>query len=108
MEYRFQRTINGPVLVSEDEVLYFHQHGQLQDYIDSDPEFFPKGYDFCSDALREYGEMLADAIVKPVAGVEHAVNLMAYWAAAEQLRHLEQSMHQGFPGPNNPSLPQIP
>lgn len=92
MEYSFQRTVQGPVLVGEGEVLFFHQFGGLQDYIDSDPEFFNKAYKFCQEAIAEYGAELARAVTEPVPGLEYVVNVMSYWAAVDQLRQFEHSM----------------
>ena len=93
MEYTFQRTVQGPVLVGDGEVLFFHQVGGLQDYIDSDPGFFEAAYKFCQDTIAEYGAELAKAVTEPVPGLEYVVNIMSYWAAVDELRRFEHHLN---------------
>lgn len=111
MEYKFERTVQGPVLVGDDEVLFLHQFGGLQDYIDADPEFFTKAFDFCQQAIREYGNAMADAVTQDVPGLEYALNIMSYWAAVDGLRRFKWDMdaknNTGFPGVDNPNIPQF-
>jgi hypothetical protein len=93
MEYRFDRTAHGPVVVGEDEIVFFHQYAQLQDYVNEDPEFFAKAYDFCQSVIAEYGDMLSRGIKESVVGVEQATSIIAYWAAADHLRRFQHSLN---------------
>lgn len=90
MEYRFQRSFAGPLVVTEDEVLFFHQFPQIEEIADEDPEFVEKGVKFCHEALIEYSEMITKGVYESVVGLDQAMNLMNYWHAIEQLRHFEQ------------------
>ena len=103
MEYRFERTVHGPAVVSSDEVVYFFEHAQLQDYIDEDPDFFNKAFAFCQETMAEYGDMLARAVTEDVVGVDRAGTIMQYWGAVQELRRVQHQMtahQQGFPGLN--------
>jgi hypothetical protein len=101
MEYRFQRTLNGPVLVGEDEVLFLHENGAIEDYIDSDPDYYDKALAFIQETISEYGQMLAKGITEGVPGIEYAMNIMSYWTAADHLHrsrdHRMQIHHQDNP-----------
>jgi hypothetical protein len=93
MEYRFDRTAHGPVIVGEDEIVFFHQFAQLQDYINEDPEFFTKAYDFCQSVIAEYGELLAKGVKESVVGVDQATSIIAYWVSVDNLRRFEHSLN---------------
>ena len=94
MDYRFERTAHGPAVVGEDEIVFFHQFAQLHDYVNEDPEFFTKAYDFCQTVITEYGEILAKGIKESVVGADQATSIVAYWAAADNLRRFEHSLTQ--------------
>lgn len=94
MEYKFVRTINGPAVMGDDEVLFFSQVVPLQDYVDSDPEFLNKAKVFVSEALVDLAEILATSLHAPVVGVEYAMSLPTYVSAVHQLNHLQNFISQ--------------
>lgn len=101
MEYEFVRTVQGPVLMGDGEVLFFYQHGPLQDYVDSDPEFFKKAKQFCLDAFKEHTEMITSNMQgEIVPGMELANSFHAYLNAFNEIAQFEyhQQTQDGFPG----------
>lgn len=94
MEYKFVRTVNGPVVLGEDEVLFFSQFGPLQDYAEADPEFIQKAKVFISDSIVELAEQLATSIHMPVVGHEYFAALPMYTTAAHQITNFEQYLRQ--------------
>lgn len=94
MEYKFVRTVTGPAVLGEDEVLFFSQYGPLQDYADADPEFIQKARVFLSDSIVELAEQLAASLHMPVVGQEYFASLPYYLTAAQQLTTFEQYLRQ--------------
>jgi hypothetical protein len=94
MEYKFVRTVSGPVVLGEDEVLFFSQFGPLQDYVEADPEFIQKAKVFLSESIVELAEQLATSIHMPVVGQEYFAALPMYTTAAHQLTNFEQYLRQ--------------
>ncbi|CAB4123481.1 hypothetical protein UFOVP46_12 [uncultured Caudovirales phage] len=94
MEYKFVRTTTGPVVLGEDEVLFFGDFNALVDYIDSDPEFVHKAKLFVAEGLRETADNLANSMFNAVVGGDQTQALYGYIGALRQLRELE---HQFLP-----------
>lgn len=93
MEYKFVRTIHGPAVVGEDEVVFLHER-QVVDYVDSDSEFFVKAKAFISEAIKDYSNMITDSLEAPVVGVELALSLPAYVHASQTISRLEFEHHK--------------
>lgn len=91
MEYKFLRTINGPAILGEDEVLFLSQFQQLVDYIDSDPEFLEKAKKHVSDEIRSMGNDIADSMYTAVLGGDQTGTLHMYLSALNVLSQLEFS-----------------
>lgn len=104
MEYKFLSTINGPVVVGDEEVIFFHEFGPLQDYIDSDPEFFKKAYEFLSDNMRQQADLVLESLTKDVVGGDWVNRFNLFYGAFQALKQFEHDTRhlQGFPGPNGP------
>jgi hypothetical protein len=94
MEYKFVRTMSGPAVVGDDEVLFFSQVVPLQDYVDSDPEFLTKAKMFVSEAIVDLAETLATSLHTAVVGVDYAMSLPTYVTAIHHLATLEKFISQ--------------
>jgi len=94
MEYKFVRTVAGPVVVGDDEVLFFSQLGPLQDYVDADPEFIQKAKVFISDSIVDLAEQLAASLHVPVVGHEYYMSLPMYVSAVQQINNFEIHLRQ--------------
>lgn len=94
MEYKFVRTISGPAVIGDDEVLFFGQVAALQDYVDSDPEFIAKARLFVSESIMDLAEILATSLHSPVAGVDYAMSLPMYVSAVQHLANLQNFISQ--------------
>jgi hypothetical protein len=96
MEYKLMMTLNGPVVVGEDEVVYFHEYGPLQDYIDLDPKFFAKAFEFLSNNMREQSGMLLQSIEEEIPGHDWLNRFNTTYAAAMNLKQFQfsQQPHQ--------------
>lgn len=94
MKYEFVRTVNGPLVLGEGEILFFSQFGPLQDYVDADPEFLQKAKVFISDSIVELAEQLAASLHVPVVGHEFYNSLPAYITAVQQIRNFENYLRQ--------------
>ena len=105
MDYKLARTINGPVLVAEDEVLFFHEYGPLQDYIDADPEFFNKVFEFIKENLAEQAQFIIQSVTENVPGHDWMNTFNNFYAASVNLKNFQQGqIHQhGFPSDNPPA-----
>lgn len=95
MEYKFANTSNGPVVVGEDEILFFNQLGPLQDYIDADPEFFTKAYDFFEVNMREQADHILLGLKQDVVGGDWMSLFHLYYGAATQLKRFEYDTQHG-------------
>lgn len=93
MEYKFVRTVQGPVVVGEDEVVFLHER-QVVDYVESDQEFFVKAKSFIAEAIKDYSAMLIENFETPVVGIELALSLPAYVHASQTLARLESEYFQ--------------
>jgi hypothetical protein len=91
MEYKFIRTVHGPAVLGEDEVLFLSQFQQLVDYIDSDPEFLEKAKKHVSDEIRQMGNDIADSLFKAVVGGDQSQVLHMYLSSLNMLSQLEFS-----------------
>lgn len=95
MEYKFASTVNGPVVVGEDEVLFFQQYGPLQDYIDEDPEFFTKAYEFLQVNMREQADQIIKSLTEDVMDLDWMASFHQFYGAAKSLKEYErQSFHK--------------
>lgn len=92
MEYKFASTVNGPVVVGEDEVLFFQQYGPLQDYIDSDPEFFTKAYEFFQVNMREQADQIIKSMTEQVMDLDWMNSFHQFYGAAKSLKEYERSL----------------
>jgi hypothetical protein len=104
MEYKFMSTSNGPAVVAEDEIVFFFEYGPLQDYIDEDPEFFNKAFDFIKKILAEQYEFIVQSVTEDVPGNDWMNRFNNFYSAAVNLRQFQQNqIHQhGFPADNPP------
>jgi hypothetical protein len=104
MEYKFMSTTNGPAVVAEDEIVFFFEYGPLQDYIDEDPEFFNKAFDFFKEVLAEQYEFIVQSVTEDVPGNDWMNRFNNCYSAAVNLRQFQQNqIHQhGFPADNPP------
>lgn len=88
MEYKFARTAQGPVVVGEDEILFWHER-QVIEYVMEDPDFFVKAKAFLAETIREYSEALITSFSEPVVGMELVMTLPQYVHASQTLARLE-------------------
>jgi hypothetical protein len=94
MEYKFVRTVAGPVVEGEYEVLLFSQFGPLQDYVDADPEFLQKAKVFISDSIVELAEQMAASLHVPVVGHDYYMSLPMYSSAIQHITNFENYLRQ--------------
>jgi hypothetical protein len=94
MKYEFVKTVNGPVILGEGEILFFSQFGPLQDYVDADPEFLDKAKVFVSDTIVELAEQLAASLHVPVVGHEFYNSLHIYVNTVQQIKNFENYLRQ--------------
>lgn len=93
MSYYFTKTLQGPAVVGEDEVVFFHEYEVLKKYIDAD--FFERAYEFCAKTIEEHAALLSEMILKDkMYNYKHALSLMAYWDASKDLKELEKELHR--------------
>lgn len=89
MEYKFIRTIQGPAILGEDEVIFFNQFGQMLDYLEEDPEFLPRAKAFVAETLVETAQGIADGLTQAVVGAEYHQSLFGYVQAIDHLKNFE-------------------
>lgn len=94
MEYSFVRTVNGPAVVSDDEILFFTQFVALQDYVENDPEFIFKAKAFLSEALVDLAETLAMSLHTATVGVDFAMSIHHYVSAIHHINGFEAFIRQ--------------
>lgn len=94
MEYRFDHTIHGPVVVGEDEIIHFHQHGQLQDYVDEDPDFVNKAKKYIEDTMNNMNEMAVASLYSDVPGQEYYRSYGFYLQAIDNILEFEQRVRE--------------
>jgi hypothetical protein len=94
MEYKFMHTINGPAVVSEDEVIFFHQSVALMDYADADPDFVTKAKAFIAEEIVGMAQLLANSLSGPTVGVEYGMALPTYVTAIHHINNFEQFLRQ--------------
>jgi hypothetical protein len=98
MDYKLVRTINGPAVMGEDEVVYLSQHQLLLDYYDADPEFVTKVKTFIQSELVDLSTNLGNSLFVPVVGGDLAQPLFGYISAINNLRQFEyQFLPSVFP-----------
>lgn len=116
MEYTFEQTINGPVVVGDGDILFFNQYQQLWEYAMGDELFFVKARDFLKKVLTEMHE-IAIAVVEHgesygeevLGGIYHYIQASTYLRNFERdvTMHKEYEANRGFPGTDNPNIPQF-
>jgi hypothetical protein len=94
MDYKFTHTIHGPAVVSEDEVVFFHQFVLLRDYVDADPEFIAKAKAFIAEELVGMAQLLASSLSAPTIGVDYGFTLPTYVTAIHHINNFEQFLRQ--------------
>jgi hypothetical protein len=94
MEYSFVRTVNGPAVVSAEEIVFFTQYVALQDYVEADPEFLFKAKAFLSEAIVDLAETLAMSLHTAVVGVDFAMSIHHYISAIHHLNNFETFIRQ--------------
>jgi hypothetical protein len=100
MEYKLVSTVNGPAVMGEDEIVFFHQFGALADYVDSDPQFFDKAQAFIIENMREESDLMIRSLSEDVVGNDWMTKLNHLYHAAVNLQHFQRDVYnnQGFPG----------
>jgi len=94
MDYKFVHTVHGPAVVSEDEVVFFHQFAPLMDYADADPEFVLKAKAFIAEELVGMAQLLANSLSAPTVGVDYGMALPTYVTAIHHINNFEQFLRQ--------------
>lgn len=89
MEYKFVQTTQGPVIVGDDEVLFFSQFGPLVDYVDADPEFLTKAKVYVADGLMAVAADVANSLSMAVVGGDLTSTLYGYVNALNQIKQFE-------------------
>lgn len=100
MEYKLVSTANGPAVMGEDEIVFFHEFGALTDYIDSDPQFFDKALDFITENMRVEADLMVRSLTEDVVGNDWMTKLNHLYHAAVNLHQFKRDVYdnQGFPG----------
>jgi hypothetical protein len=91
MDYTLIRTVHGPAVMGEGEVLFLNQFQQLVDYIDGDPNFVENAKKFISDEIRQLGNDIADSFYKPVLGGDLTQLLHMYLNSVQIIAQLEHN-----------------
>lgn len=95
MEYKLINTINGPAVLAEDEVVFFHQFGPLQDYVDADPEFFAKTFAFLLESLKEQSENAIKSLSQDVVGYDSLNQFNLTFNSYQNLKKFEFDILNG-------------
>lgn len=94
MEYRFDHTIHGPVVVGEDEIIHFHQHQQLQDYVDADPNFVEKAKKFIADTMNAMNDLAVRSLYEDVPGQEFYKSYGFYQQSIDNIKDFEHRVRE--------------
>lgn len=105
MEYAFVRTVYGPMVVGEGEVLAFHQFTQLHDYAVEHPTFIEEAKEFLEMTIREFTEVAVQSLHGEVLGEEYYTSVDKYIYAIKTLKVFEGQFSEAKLAPEfNPNV----
>jgi len=89
MAHKFVKTVQGPVIQGEDEILFFSQFQEMVDYHDEDPNFLADSKKFLAEGLKSIAADIADAMFVPVVGGDQTRALYGYMDAIRSMGEFE-------------------
>jgi hypothetical protein len=98
MGYKFVKTVQGPAIQGDDEILF--------DYHDEHPLFLEEAKKFLSDGLKAIAGDIADGMFFPVVGGDQTRALYGYMDAIRSIGEFEFRFLPSIPQQNN-QQPQI-
>jgi hypothetical protein len=93
MEYKLISTANGPAVIGEDEVVFFHEFGALADYINEDPQFFDKAQAFIIENMRAESDLMIRSLYEDVVGNDWMTRLNHLYHAAVNLHQFQRDVY---------------
>lgn len=90
MEYAFVRTVYGPMVVGDGEVLAFHQFPQLHDYAVEHPSFIEEAKEFLEITIKEFSEAATQSLYGEILGEEYYTSVDKYIFAIKNLKMFER------------------
>lgn len=104
MKYELKHSINGPVVVAEDEVFFLNDFRFLEEAVKEVPDFLDEAYEFIRQQMSLRTEQLLDELDKVLITPSPMQDIHSYYQASNALKEFKmfqasnQESGTGFPG----------